>query len=279
MRTKQNLFLPPAVVRLAGVAVTLLALLAGPRVLAGYGQSANGPTAQPLYFPSLQRAISQPRFTLHSSMSFLAQEDLGGIGRMTDTYRLRYVRPGRMAVAVRRTGGLPFPLLRIVLANRRLCISSDSGDWSCSPAHPVLEAWYIQEYLLGGWVSDVHVESAHRVTAGQSTVTVRFVGRGVLGCTPAGSGAGTSNGYEWCRFGGLDRRLQRWPITGEMTIDARTGLPLRFRARGVGRLSPVLETATFSYGGRFRVVVPAGARHVPCSSWMPAVHCIELGKA
>jgi hypothetical protein len=98
----------------------------------------------------------------------------------------------------------------------------------------------------------------------------------MLGCTPAGAGARTLQGYGWCRYGDLDQTQQRNAVTGKLLIDRATLLPRALTARGVGTLSPVNERVSFRRGGHFTVSLPSRARHVPCMSWVPAIHCIEL---
>lgn len=235
----------------------------------------NDPAAQRLYSHSLMLAAKQPHLTVYTETTWTAQGDLGGIDRVVVTTRIRSAGWRGVSVQNRRTGGLPGSPFSIILASRTLCVKLEPGGWGCAPAHPVSAAWYIRQYLLGGRVAHVRYWIASRPRRSPS-LTIHFAGRGVLGCTPAGAGEGTSQGYRWCRFRDLDQQLQNLPVTGELVIDRASWLPRELTARGAGSLSPVIETAAFQYGGGFTVARPAHGCHIPCMSLVPALHCVEL---
>jgi hypothetical protein len=77
--------------------------------------------------------------------------------------------------------------------------------------------------------------------------------------------------YHWCEPSQVQGNPQ---VSATLTIDRRSGLPIAFTATGEQLGKPVTEIATFSLGGP-NIHLPA-ARHIPCLSWVPAVHCIEL---
>jgi hypothetical protein len=235
------------------------------------------PAARSLFVRALTRAVNQRRLTITAVTTSTYQGDLGGIVHGVTTNRIRPVKGQGISVEDRRTGGLPAPPIFIILAYHSLCLRLGSGGWGCAHAHRVSAGWYIRQYLLGGRVADLRFTVApHSRTS--PAITVHFAGRGMLGCTPAGAGAGTRQEYRWCRFRDLDRAQQHQPVSGRLVVDRATHLPRLFTARGVGPLSPVIETASFRYAGSFTVRLLAHARHLSCLSWVPAIHCVELHK-
>ncbi len=134
-------------------------------------------------------------------------------------------------------------------------------------------------YLLGGWVDHVTFSPTPSPIVGYARpeLFLSISGRGLLGCTPAGAGAGTKQGYHWCRP--VDR-YGTGAVSAQLVIDRRSGLPLRFTANASAESpawrSSQREDVTFSYTDPVAIRLPR-ARRVPCLSWIPAIHCIELG--
>jgi hypothetical protein len=266
-----------AFVVLAAVAVTVAW-----QVRPGQAQFVNDPAAQADYGQSLQRATNQPRLTVHMSLRSNGPPTKsvgGGGGRSVTRYVVRSWRSSRIAVHERTSSNAPAFLapVSIVLMNHQLCLSRGGDRWVCSPTHRIADSWYIRAYLLGGLVGNLRFQQGSTTRTGG--IRIRFSGGGILGCTPAGAGAGTRKGYTWCSFKRLDSKTKQQRITGQLTIDRHSGLPRRLTASQSLPQHSVSETATFSYGGRFTVGLPAHYVAVPCMSYVPAIHCIELGKA
>jgi len=276
-----------ALVALLSLAVTV-ALLA---VTAGrFGDRSNPmsstASAERQYRHALEKLATIPRFAMDETILEPYRDQLGRTAVGRTEYHLLYIHPDRVQVTEDVAGSaLEIGPLRLILIGRTLCVgdpdretlTKDSG-WVCSPTHPVSWPWYVHAYLLGGQVGDLQFVSFRpgEVSGADSgsTRAIGVLGTGHLGCTPARSGGGTQSGYHWCRRSDIPGSPQ---VTGVLILERRTGLPLTFRAVGPGNEGDVRESATFHVGGKFLIMKPR-ARRVPCLSWIPAVHCVELSK-
>ncbi len=164
---------------------------------------------------------------------------------------------------------------RVVLYGSTVCLGFTVQPLLCSPTHPMSIPAYLSDYLLGGQVDELRFSQAPGlVTSGlrPAVTLIRISGRGSLGCTPAYAGAGMKSGYRWCRPVDVHGA---GAVEAMLAIATATGIPIRFTAVGSENGQPNDVRADFSYRGNYAIrtgrVTP-----VPCLSWIPAVHCIEL---
>lgn len=265
--------------QVAALVVALGAGAIGVLVFAYTAQGpANSPAAQVAYWRSLGATSHQPHLQFTETLHYFVSVDYQELGPAFTTYHIAYAAPDRMRVDVDRAGGRVLaPPYGLVLAEHSLCVGSDREGWVCGPAHHVSIPWYLNAYLLGGQVD--HLRYTQRSTLSEVGNTrlpitqIQIDARGQLGCTPAGPGAGIGRVYHWCEPSQVPGNPR---VSATLTIDRHSGLPLTFTATGEQLGKPVTEIATFSSGGPDVRLPPA--RHVPCLSWVGAVHCIELGR-
>ncbi len=263
---------------IAGAALLIALGVIGVLVFAFTAQGpTNSPVAQAAYWRSLGAISHQSHLRFTETLNYFVSVDYQELGPAITTYHIAYATPNRMRVDVDQAGGrvlaLPYGL---VLAEHSLCVGSDREGWVCSPVHHISIPWYINAYLLGGEVD--HLRYAQRSSftlAGDKRLPITQIqidARGQLGCTPARPGAGIGHVYHWCEPSQVPGNPR---VSATLTIDRHSGLPVAFTATGEQLGKPVTEIATFSSGGPDVRLPPA--RHVPCLSWVAAVHCIELG--
>jgi hypothetical protein len=239
----------------------------------------NSLAAEALYWKTLRRLVAQPSLQISETFrqrlpaSMLPLRTPGTtFGMSTTTYRIRHTTLG--GIDVLKTVRSPVSVLpfRVVLHGSTLCVGVTYQDLACSPVHPMSIPVYLADYLLGGQVGGLRFSQAPGTT--RSVVTlIRISGQGALGCTPAYAGAGTKSGYRWCRPGDVHGG---GTVSATLAIATATGTPIRFTATGTEDGQPNDVRADFSYGGSY-VIRTGRVTHLPCLSWIPAVHCIELG--
>jgi hypothetical protein len=265
--------------QVAALVVALGLTVIGLLVFASTAQGpANSAAAQAAYWQSLGAISHRPRLRITETLHYFVSVAYQTLGPASTTYHIAYAAPDRVQVDAQRGGGsMPMPQFRLVLAEHSLCVGFDFEGWTCSPAHHVSIPWYLNAFLLGGQID--HLRYAQRSTfipAGYTRrpiTQIQIEARGQLGCTPTGAGAGIGRVYHWCEPSQVPGNPR---VSATLTIDRHSGLPVVFTATGEQLGKPVTEIATFSSGGPDIQLPPA--RHVPCMSWVGAVHCIELGR-
>jgi hypothetical protein len=254
----------------AALGVSVRQLLVG-------GPPPNSAAAEALYWKTLDRVAAAPGFQIRETYvqrvpASKTQLHTGGTTEVS--FRIRHISTDAVEVLMRMNSAASEVIpddRRIVLGQHSLCVGdAETSFETCSPAHAMQVARYLADYLLGGQVAGIRF-SRTTARSPEPLIIIQLRGRGALGCTPAGAGAGTKAGYRWCP----STNVQASSVSATLSISVGSGLPIAFSASGTKYGEPSSVRATFSYGGRYHVQVQ-NVRHVACLSWLPAIHCIEL---